>query len=139
MSGFAYAQGISESLLGVMMAAGSIFGIAGTFAYPRIQKRIGLERTGLFGLGFEIFSLCFCVASVFAPGSPFDLLYRTRENDSSNIIVVSSVLGIDNTTITSNLTVNVTMPPSHEASDPTSYISIGLFLGGLITARFGKY
>ncbi|VDI15685.1 solute carrier family 40 (iron-regulated transporter), member 1, partial [Mytilus galloprovincialis] len=137
--GFAYAQGISESLLGVMMAAGSIFGIAGTFAYPRIQKRIGLERTGLFGLGFEIFSLCFCVASVFAPGSPFDLLYRTRENDSSNIIVVSSVLGIDNTTITSNLTVNVTMPPSHEASDPTSYISIGLFLCGLITARFGLW
>ncbi|XP_063428264.1 solute carrier family 40 member 1-like isoform X2 [Mytilus trossulus] len=147
--GYAYAQGISESLLGVMMAAGSIFGIAGTFAYPRIQKRIGLERTGLFGLGFEIFSLCFCVASVFTPGSPFDLLYRTRENDSSNIIVVSSVLGIDNKTINSNLTVNetmptyitsnVTMPPSQEASDQTSYISIGLFLGGLITARFGLW
>ncbi|XP_052058185.1 solute carrier family 40 member 1-like [Mytilus californianus] len=150
--GYAYAQGISESLLGVMMAAGSIFGIAGTFAYPRIQKRIGLERTGLFGLGFEIFSLCFCVASVFAPGSPFDLLYRTRENDRSNSIV-SSVLGIDNntinsnltvtvtlpTSIVSNLTVNETMPTSQESSDPTSYISIGLFLGGLITARFGLW
>ena len=141
ITGYAYSQGISESILGILMAAGSIFGIIGTFTYPRLQRRIGLERTGLFGLGSEIFCLCFCVAAVFAPGSPFDLLHRTRDSPSQNISMVLTtpsvmVDTIDNNTITYNITDISNISKTH--SKPSSYISIGLYLGGLITARFGK-
>jgi iron-regulated transporter 1 len=64
------------------MAAGAVSGILGTFLYPVIRKQIGLERTGLFGFFFEVSFLCLCVASVWAPGSPFNLLYWKDENRS---------------------------------------------------------
>ena len=138
ITGYAYSQGISESILGILMAAGSIFGIIGTFTYPRLQRRIGLERTGLFGLGSEIFCLCFCVAAVFAPGSPFDLLHRTRDSPSQSVSMVTTTPSIivDNNTITYNVTDISNISKTH--SEQSSYISIGLYLGGLIGARFGK-
>lgn len=61
--------------MGVMMAAGAITGILGTMLYPVFHRKIGLQRTGLFSFLFEVSFLCLCVASVWAPGSPFDPFY----------------------------------------------------------------
>lgn len=66
-------QGISEALIGILMAAGSLFGIFGTFLYPLMRKCLGLPRTGIFGLSMEVLSLVPCVLSIWMPGSPFDL------------------------------------------------------------------
>ena len=71
-SGYAYSQGLTESLIGGLMALGAITGIIGTFAFTRIRKRIGIERTGLIAFSAEIICLTLCVAAVWAPGSPFD-------------------------------------------------------------------
>lgn len=141
--GYAYSQGISESVLGILMAAGSIFGIAGTFAFPRLHKKIGLERTGLFGFGLEVFCLCFCVAAVLAPGSPFDLLHRTKTPPTPNTEILSTTPTIfntfDNVTVFYNLTADLLSSNSSVTSGPSSYISIGLYMGGLTAARFGLW
>jgi solute carrier family 40 (iron-regulated transporter), member 1 len=68
-------QGLSESVISIMMAVGAVTGIAGTFVFPRARGKIGLERTGLFALSAQLFFLVFCVMSVWLPGSPFDLSF----------------------------------------------------------------
>ncbi|XP_060597405.1 solute carrier family 40 member 1-like [Ruditapes philippinarum] len=99
--GFAYTQGINESIMGVAMAAGAITGIVGTFLYPFIGKRIGLERTGLFGFFFEVMFLCLCVASIWAPGSPFDPFLK----QSADTITVCNLPSDNGTGLTNgNLT-----------------------------------
>ncbi|XP_074659121.1 solute carrier family 40 member 1-like [Tubulanus polymorphus] len=71
-TGFAITQGVTESFVSGMMAAGAITGIIGTYVYERLRNRLGLIRTGLFSLTAEILCLTLCVASIWAPGSPFD-------------------------------------------------------------------
>lgn len=83
--------------MGIAMAAGAITGIIGTFLYPLIRKRIGLERTGLFGFFFEVMFLCLCVASIWAPGSPFDPFLK----DSANPVLVCG-LTTENDTVLAN-------------------------------------
>ena len=75
------------------MAAGGLTGILGTILYPLIRKRIGLERTGLLGFFFEIAMLSLCVASIWAPGSPFDPFYWMREPPVENSMTNTSVSG----------------------------------------------
>jgi hypothetical protein len=72
ISGYAYSQGMTESVLGAMMALGAITGILGTFGFQFLRGKVGLVRTGLLSLVIEVSCLSLCVASVWAPGSPFD-------------------------------------------------------------------
>lgn len=74
--GFIYANGVTALFTGISMALAGVTGIIGTFCFTKLRKRIGLERTGLFAYSFDISCLCLCVASVFAPGSPFDPHYH---------------------------------------------------------------
>lgn len=67
-------QGVSEGMVGLTMGISASFGIFGTFMYPVMRRRLGLTRTGIFGLSFEIMSLIFCVVSVWMPGSPFNFI-----------------------------------------------------------------
>ncbi|XP_069110460.1 ferroportin-like [Argopecten irradians] len=159
-SGYAISQGVSESILGFLMAAGAIVGILGTVVYPHIRKRIGLERTGLFGFLAEIFVLTLCVAAVWAPGSPFDPLFRSRvpkvetiistkcENSSNIGIVNETIVFIGNETdlgynytdfILANESAICNETDSGESEGPESYISISLLMGGIIAARFGLW
>lgn len=165
--GYSYSQGISESLLGILMAVGSVFGIAGTFAYPVFRKRIGLKATGLLGSVLQICCLSACVVSVFLSGSPFDLLHRL--NEDNNASSAAAINGSDLTTFYPSSTFNPTtnfenisttsIPVTSENAsvfavtalyenttsaastddEPESYLSIGVFLGGLIVARFGLW
>ena len=91
--------------MGILMAAGGLVGVLGAVLYPFVRRRIGLERTGLFGFFFEVLFLSLCVASVWAPGSPFDLGYASKTgstgsdaNDTSSVLTTPSVLVSLNTT-----------------------------------------
>ncbi|XP_052286243.1 solute carrier family 40 member 1-like isoform X2 [Dreissena polymorpha] len=72
--GYAYTQGINESIISIIKAVGAVSGILGTLLYPLFRKRIGLQRTGLLGFFLLVSFLCLCVGSIWAPGSPFDPL-----------------------------------------------------------------
>ena len=75
-------QGVSESILGILMGVSAVFGILGTFAYPVLRRRLGLVRTGIFALSSQVACLTLCVASVWMPGSPFDPLYHIRPQEA---------------------------------------------------------
>ncbi|XP_076460392.1 ferroportin-like [Babylonia areolata] len=72
---YAVTQGVSESILGIMMAVSAIFGMIGTFIYPIWRRRVGLIRTGMLALSCQVCCLSLCVVSIWMPGSPFDPTY----------------------------------------------------------------
>eukprot|EP00058_Branchiostoma_floridae_P023337 XP_002608827.1 hypothetical protein BRAFLDRAFT_125612 [Branchiostoma floridae] len=102
MVGFVYTQGLSELTVSLLVAAGALLGVAGTFIYPPLRKKVGLHRTGLISGTLHWSILILCVASVWAPGSPFDPFYYSR---SSNVTLADVTLPPD-VTLT-----NVTLPP----------------------------
>ena len=80
-SAYAVTQGVSESILGILMGVSAVFGILGTFAYPVLRRRVGLMRTGIFALSSQVACLTLCVVSIWMPGSPFDPLYLVRPHE----------------------------------------------------------
>ena len=50
-------QGVSGSVLGIMMGVGAAFGIIATFTYPFIVRCLGLPKTGVLGLGLQVNTL----------------------------------------------------------------------------------
>jgi hypothetical protein len=64
-------QGLSELLLGILNALGSVLGIIGTLVYPILVKRSGLVRTGVIGFWSEFSMLIICLLSLFVHGSSF--------------------------------------------------------------------
>ncbi|XP_046459342.1 solute carrier family 40 member 1-like [Daphnia pulex] len=122
--GFAYSQGVPESILGVLLAAGAAVGLLGSVAFPFFVRFMGVERTGLYGFSLEITCLTLCVASVWAPGTPFDP-------------VSVSISNIDNPFALKNSSRNSTAG-SYEVG-PESYTSVILLMAGIILARFGLW
>ncbi|KAA8588355.1 hypothetical protein FQN60_001549 [Etheostoma spectabile] len=72
-TGYAYTQGLNGSVLSLLMGASAVSGICGTVAFTWVRKKCGLIRTGFISGMTQLCCLLLCVASVFAPGSPFDL------------------------------------------------------------------
>lgn len=146
-AGYAYSQGLSEDLIGILLACAASTGIVATFLYPRIRRAIGLHRTGLYALGTEVTFLTLCVASVFCPGSPFDPGYYARarppevnpeilfENSTNDFLYLYT--NLNNTTVhsVSNFT---STEQTTIAQTPSSYISIAFLMAGIIGARVGK-
>ena len=70
--GFALAQCVSESVLGVLVGASAVVGVLGSLAYPSIRRWLsGAEGAGLVGFATLISTLSLSVVSVWLPGSPF--------------------------------------------------------------------
>ncbi|XP_064638843.1 solute carrier family 40 protein member 1-like isoform X2 [Lineus longissimus] len=84
-TGYAYSQGMTESVLGIMMALGAIAGILGTFNFQFLRGQVGLVRTGLISLVLEVSCLSLCVGSIWAPGSAFDPLNLMKTPTSLTI------------------------------------------------------
>ncbi|MEW8544521.1 MAG: hypothetical protein AB2693_13405 [Candidatus Thiodiazotropha sp.] len=164
-TGFAYSQGINESIMGILMAGGGLVGVCGALLYPVVRRKVGLERTGLFGFFLEILFLSLCVASVWAPGSPFDLLYAQKRkqvgplsnqtSDLTTALPTMSILVSLNSSASAKyitmLSDNVTSVPEYNVTvnnvtssnivppeGPNSVISIWLLLAGIIGARCGE-
>jgi hypothetical protein len=58
-------EGLSEVVLGIFNAVGSLLGIIGTLVYPVLVKRTGLVHTGVIGFWSEFSMLIICLLSLF--------------------------------------------------------------------------
>ncbi|KAK2142599.1 hypothetical protein LSH36_935g00079 [Paralvinella palmiformis] len=67
--GYAYANGITESIVGILTGLAGIAGILGSLIYPMLRTRLGLEKTGIFGFWFEISCLTLPLISIWLPGN----------------------------------------------------------------------
>ncbi|KAF1387799.1 hypothetical protein PFLUV_G00083690 [Perca fluviatilis] len=155
-TGYAYTQGISGSLLSLLMGVSAITGLMGTVMFTRLRKSYGLVNTGIISSCIHLGCLLLCVCSVFAPGSPMDLsllMPYITSNSSSELGGMASqrqkhtypLRGGSNQPLLpdrssihwTNNTVLFDNVPSDTA--PESYISIILLFLGVITARIGLW
>ena len=59
--GFAYSQGVPESILGILLATGAAVGLMGSVVFPFFVRCMGVERTGEFSYKFKLS----CILKVF--------------------------------------------------------------------------
>lgn len=153
-TGYAYTQGISGSLLSLLMGVSAITGLMGTVMFTRLRKSYGLVNTGIISSCLHLGCLLLCVCSVFAPGSPMDLsllvaLINSSSSELGEIVSQrkkhafplrggsnqpllpdrSSIHWTNNTLLFDNVPTEIV---------PESYISIILLFLGVITARIGE-
>ncbi|KAM6910081.1 ferroportin [Xenentodon cancila] len=155
-TGYAYTQGISGSLLSLLMGVSAITGLMGTVMFTRLRKTYGLVNTGIISSCLHLGCLLLCVCSVFAPGSPMDLSllmpYFTSNSSAEPGEMASQrqkhtypMMGGNNQPLLpdrssihwTNNTLLFDNVPSGTA--PESYISIILLFLGVITARIGLW
>ncbi|XP_041759928.1 solute carrier family 40 member 1-like [Coregonus clupeaformis] len=159
-TGYAYTQGISGSLLSLLMGVSAITGLMGTVMFTKLRKAYGLVNTGIISSCLHLCCLLLCVCSVFAPGSPMDLsllmpFLDTKANSSLAAVGgmvagqrqkhtypmrggINQPLLPDRSSIhwTNNTVLFENMP---SGTEPDSYISIILLFLGVITARIGLW
>ncbi|ELW66604.1 solute carrier family 40 member 1 isoform X1 [Tupaia chinensis] len=144
-TGYAYTQGLSGSILSILMGASAITGIMGTVAFTWLRQRCGLVRTGLISGLAQLSCLILCVISVFMPGSPLDLSVSPFEDIRTRLIQGEPVLPTKmaesliptemNTSNGSNPNIVSEMSPK---SEPI-IISVSLLFAGVIAARIGLW
>lgn len=145
-TGYAYTQGLSGSILSILMGASAITGIMGTVAFTWLRRRCGLVRTGLISGLAQLSCLILCVISVFMPGSPLDLSVspfediRTRFIQTEPLSVtptkISEIISTTDTHM-SNGSVPASIVPEM-SSKSVPIISVSLLFAGVIAARIGK-
>ncbi|XP_052004926.1 solute carrier family 40 member 1-like [Xyrauchen texanus] len=139
-TGFAYNQGLNGSVLSLLMGASAISGICGTVAFTWIRKKCGLIRTGFIAGVTQFSCLMLCVASVFAPGSPFDLSVSPFKEVLKHLFGESALLREIPTivpTIAPEGLTNKTI--FEEGLQVESYLSVSLLFAGVIAARVGLW
>uniref|UniRef100_U3EWC8 Solute carrier family 40 member n=1 Tax=Callithrix jacchus TaxID=9483 RepID=U3EWC8_CALJA len=144
-TGYAYTQGLSGSILSILMGASAITGIMGTVAFTWLRRKCGLVRTGLISGLAQLSCLILCVISVFMPGSPLDLSVSPFEDIRSRFIQGESITPtkIPETITTTELhmsngsnSANI-VPETNAESVPI--ISVSLLFAGVIAARIGLW
>ncbi|XP_005996590.1 solute carrier family 40 member 1 [Latimeria chalumnae] len=146
-TGYAYTQGLSGSLLSMLMAASAVIGIMGIVTFPWLRRKFGLVRTGLISGLAQLSSLIFCVVAVFMPGSPLDLSVSPFVDISSRFLAGNSLPTFPSPTIepnvyTTTVSVNGSAPDDSDLDrnpEPVSYISVSLLFTGVIAARAGLW
>lgn len=96
ISGYIYTQGASESFIGIVTGCGAVCGILGSLAFPHLRSHLGKYTTGNIGFGLNVIFLALCVASVFGPGSPFEvesIMHPFFGGESSNSVHISKSFG----------------------------------------------
>lgn len=144
-TGYAYTQGLSGSVLSVLMGASAITGIMGTVAFTWLRRKCGLVRTGLFSGLAQLSCLILCVISVFMPGSPLDLSVspfediRSRFMQAEPVPPTTKIPETGFTTETPMSNVSNIVNTVHEISTKSEpMISVSLLFAGVIAARIGK-
>uniref|UniRef100_A0A1I7Y9T0 Solute carrier family 40 member n=1 Tax=Steinernema glaseri TaxID=37863 RepID=A0A1I7Y9T0_9BILA len=148
--GYGKSQGLTEDVLGMFRAFGSIFGLVGAFSFPFMERTIGLKKTGFVGLVLQQVFLYLCVASVFLAGSPFSPLsyFRTLTFESwwhtfqSAFAVTSpqhtaAVLNSTFETVTEAPDAGIDWSTMTVGGHPV--LSVLAFLCGITFARFGLW
>uniref|UniRef100_A0A8C1JRL4 Solute carrier family 40 member n=1 Tax=Cyprinus carpio TaxID=7962 RepID=A0A8C1JRL4_CYPCA len=135
-TGYAYTQGISGSLLSILMGVSAVAGLLGTVLFTKLRKACGLVNTGVISSALHLVCLLLCLWSVFAPGSPMDLshqrhIYPLRGGSNQPLLPDrSSIHWTNNTVLFEN---------APAGTEPESYVSIILLFLGVITARVGLW
>lgn len=138
-TGYAYTQGLNGSILSLLMGASAVMGICGTVAFTWIRKKCGLIRTGFISGVTQLSCLMLCVASVYAPGSPFDLGVSPFRDLYSHLLGEPELPEVDHALSAIPQVGNIsTTAPSEEPSLPPSLLSVSLLFAGVIAARVGK-
>ncbi|XP_030641632.1 solute carrier family 40 member 1 [Chanos chanos] len=143
-TGYAYTQGLNGSVLSLLMGASAVSGICGTVAFTWIRKKCGLIRTGFISGLAQLSCLMLCVASVFAPGSPFDLSVSPFEEVVRHLLGDSAPLPPGPTTTSlvtteTQLLANSSTTEAEEFPQIESYMSVSLLFAGVIAARVGLW
>ncbi|XP_019955229.1 solute carrier family 40 member 1 [Paralichthys olivaceus] len=136
-TGYAYTQGLNGSVLSLLMGASAVFGICGTVAFTWVRKKCGLIRTGFISGMAQLSCLMMCVASVFTPGSPFDLSVSPFQDIFTHLIGEKTLPNGDLSSV--HMGVNTTVAPAEELPPLQSYISVSLLFAGVIAARVGLW
>ncbi|XP_004674504.1 PREDICTED: solute carrier family 40 member 1 isoform X2 [Condylura cristata] len=147
-TGYAYTQGLSGSILSILMGASAITGIMGTVAFTWLRRRCGLIRTGLISGFAQLSCLILCVISVFMPGSPLDLTVSPFEDIRSRFIQTEP-MPVLTPTETPDITLTTEMHMSNESNPDNTFsamtanseslISVSLLFAGVIAARIGLW
>ncbi|KAM9249584.1 ferroportin [Dugong dugon] len=147
-TGYAYTQGLSGSILSILMGASAITGITGTVAFTCLRRKCGLVRTGLISGFAQLSCLILCVISVFMPGSPLDLSVSPFEDIRSRFIQIeplptTTTTKIPGTFSTTEMHMSNGSSPANIAIEmsPKSVpiISVSLLFAGVIAARIGLW
>ena len=80
-------------MLGGLTALSAVVSAVSTRLYPLLLARLGLNNTGLLGFTLEAACITLCLASVWAPGSPFSLSPQPQPENSSYVSVVLLLSG----------------------------------------------
>ncbi|NXG21898.1 S40A1 protein, partial [Grallaria varia] len=148
-TGYAYTQGLSGSVLSLLMGASAVTGIMGTVAFTWLRRKCGLIRTGLISGVAQFACLILCVVSVFMPGSPLDLTVspfadisaRLFENEPLPTIASPEAEMILATGMPNLLNGSTTPANSNPemSPEPVPLISVSLLFAGVIAARVGLW
>lgn len=117
--GYCLQQCVRESVLGALVGVSAVLGVSGSITFPFLRKAIGLANTGLVGMYSLVSALSLCIASVWLVGSPFEPGYLLE-----NGLLGATVNNDTNTELTCYT---------------ESYLSVGVLLAGIISARFGLW
>lgn len=137
-TGYAYTQGLNGSILSLLMGASAVMGICGTVAFTWIRKKCGLIRTGFISGIAQLSCLMLCVASVFVPGSPFDLGVSPFKDLYSHLLGEPDLPEVDHALSAIPQVVNLTTAVPSEEPPLPSLLSVSLLFAGVIAARVGK-
>ncbi|XP_056390053.1 solute carrier family 40 member 1 [Hyla sarda] len=145
-TGYAYTQGLSGSVLSILMGASAISGIMGTVAFTWFRKKCGLIRTGFISGVAQVSSLVLCVVSVFMPGSPLDLTVSPFQDIGTRFLEVEplptlSPDGVSQEVLTTSLQnlLNNSSLTTDEPGVSMPLTSVSLLFAGVIAARIGLW
>ncbi|XP_016069911.1 PREDICTED: solute carrier family 40 member 1 isoform X1 [Miniopterus natalensis] len=146
-TGYAYTQGLSGSILSILMGASAITGIMGTVAFTWLRRKCGLVRTGLISGFAQLSCLILCAISVFMPGSPLDLSVSPFKDIRSRFIQAEPLSTMPTDSPETIFTTEMHMSNGSVSTDVAlemnltseSIISVSLLFAGVIAARIGLW
>lgn len=106
MTGYCYARGMSEAVLGTARGVGAAFGITATLIFSPLVRRLGVVKAGVLGVWAQMLMLLLCVSSTFVAkssgncndkeGEDLELCHHRRNVELGLLItgVVTSRLGL---------------------------------------------
>ncbi|XP_014381800.1 solute carrier family 40 member 1 isoform X1 [Alligator sinensis] len=149
-TGYAYTQGLSGSVLSLLMGASAVTGIMGTVAFTWLRRKCGLVRTGLISGIAQFSCLVLCVISVFMPGSPLDLTVSpfadlsARLSNNEPLPEIASPLDQSDMSFKAGIPylLNGSIPANNDpemSPESVPLISVSLLFAGVIAARIGLW